>query len=114
MRIKTTGNQAAGKNLAVVVAKEGAEAEAKEEVEVEIEVEIINNKVKKIKNSNVVPNMMKSTYGESVQRIGRVTPISKSMAIIDMVKEEDAAEAVVINHIIRNSISIYLHLLRQD
>ena len=58
--------------------------------------------------------MTESTYGESVQRIRRVTPISKSMVTMDVVKEEAMAEAMVVNHIIRSSINIHLLLLRQD
>ena len=74
----------------------------------------MDDRVKEIMNSNDALSMMENISGENAQRIGEVTRIKRSMDADEDEAEVTMAVVIRINHITRNSMSIYLLLLRQD
>ena len=94
------------------VKKEAAtkvEAEKKVEVVAVAVVVIMDDRVEEIMKRNDVLSMEENIYGENAQRIGEAMLIKRFMGMTE--DEAEETTVVVINHITRNSMSIYQLLL---
>ena len=89
-----------------------AEEEIKVKVKVKVVVVMMDNRVEETMRRNDALSIKENIYGENAHPIGEAMLIKKSMDVAN--DEAEGPTIVVINHITRNSMSIYLLLLLQD